>query len=633
MDTKSLERNIKQIIKTGEGYSADFIPVLRETKNILKRINKGRPTAENYFQLGTLCISLEDNILALEAFKTGYRINKNHFNCGTYSALLFEQKEQWQEALVIYKELNDLDPGNIHIAERMLLLLHMQNDIKQVLTLCYYFLEKKLYYPAIYEYISRAYYECGNIDKAIEHLNNALTLDKENYEYKSRIIHHYYKNKDYQSIMKYEEYVLSDVRTPLHTKLIYANTLAQVGKIAEARSQFASLLKETDDRYQVLAEIALFHATFELNAKRALFINKYILNRDPLNIQVLTNQALMSDKEYSLAAYKKVLELCPNEHMFRMNYGHRLLQHGDLEEGFKYYESRVEISQPHLSGQLSYPASIKDKKVFIWREQGIGDQYMWSWLFKLLERDNIQAKIGIDERLLSLMKRSFPRLEFTGKEPFDIYTQENLELYDAQMIIHSTGKYYIPEIFNAQRMFENGQFSKGHIKVNQEKVAYWKQRIKKFSAPKAVGVCWRSSLSGDMRDYAYLTVENIVQIFKDIECSIINLQYDCTDAELQLLQSELGERFINFSDLDLKDDQEEVAALISAVDLVFTVATAVMALAGAIGKNTLCPGNVASLGKPFNIMIPTVKSIAGPEPIRENSERQTTEILKALEES
>jgi len=631
MDTKSLERNIKTIIKTGSGYGPEFLPVLRKTKSILKKINRGRPTAETYFQLGTLCLELEDNSIAYEAFYTGYQLNKNHVGSGTYCALLLEQQEKWHEALAIYRELNNLDPENIAIAERMLFIFYHQGNIKKLLEICHYFLEKKLYYPAIYEYIAKFYYDSGNLEKAIEYLKNALMIDKDNESYKNRLIHYLYKNKEFEAVMEFEPHINETTNIPLPIKLLFGNSLAGMGKLKEARKYYVSLLKAKEHKLSVLAEVAHYHMSSELNPVKGRFVNNYILKRDPKNIQALTNLALHSGDDISIPAYEKVLKMCPDEPLFRMNYGHKLLVSGKLEKGFEFYESRVDMSQPFLSKRLRYPASIKGKKIFIWREQGIGDQFMWSWLFRLLVDENISATVHIEERLVNLMRNSFPTLNIIGDAPVDVYYKENFEEYDAEMVTLSLGKYFIPQIIEAQNDFEQGNFRPPHLIADEQQVAVWKQLINEKTGDNTVGICWRSGILGDMRDYSYLAAENIVEIFKDLNCTVVNLQYDYKENEIELIQRALGDRFINFTELDLKNDQDNLAALISALDLVFSVGTAVLALAGAIGAPSLCPGGVGTLGKPYNVMIPTVKSIAGPKPMRKNTERYITEIKAALD--
>lgn len=629
MDTKGLEKSIKKIIKTGSGYGPAYLPVLRETKKVLKRINKGKPTAENFYLLGNLCLKLDDNLLALEAFQSGFRLNSNHVNCGTYSALILEQQEKWQEALVIYKQLNDIAPENILIVERMLMIFYLQNDLKQVLKICYYFLEKKLYYPSIFEYISKAFYDCGNINKAKEYMQSALSLDPENEHYKNLLVHHLYKSKDFQKVIEFSDYLQSNDNIPVEIRLLYANSLAELGEHSKSRNFFVYLLKK-HHRFTVLAEIALYHLTYKMNYFKGKFINQYILNREPGNVLALTNLAFIDGQDSSLQYYEKVIAQYPDVTLFRLNYGHCLLEKGYLDKGFEYYESRIASSMPFLEGRLTYPQSIENTKLFIWNEQGLGDQFIWSWMFRYLTNKNVKAKIQVDERLLAIMTRSFPELEFTGEKVVDVFYNENFRNYDAEMALVSLGKYLTPEILEAQKQYELGNIIPAHLIADQQRVGFWKEQLELKTSKKCVGVCWRSGIQGDMRDMGHLTAEDICSIFVDLDCVLVNIQYDYTEEEVNLLSATLGERFLNFTTIDLRNDQDDLASLILALDLVFSVGTAVLALAGAVGAKTICPIRTEFLGKPYQIMLPSVKSISHSVNLQDDLDNHSTEIAAAL---
>jgi len=610
MDTKGLEQNIKTIIKTGSGYGAEFLPVLRETKNILKRINKGRPTAENYFQLGTLCLKLEDSKFAFEAFLTGFQLNNNHVDCGLYAALLLEQHDKMHEAIVLYKQLNLIDPDNIHIVDRMLFIFYQQSKLKEVLEICFYFLNKKLYYSSIYTYLSQIYLDCGNLEKALEHIQNAIDLDKNNVNYISKKITLLYKAKNFQSVIDYKELITEHESISFEIKVLLANSYAETDRLQESRDYFVRLLRQEDNRFEILSEIGLLHMKYETNVIKGRFIFNYILKRDEQNIFALTNLALISRDAETKKLYEKVLEIKPDHPLCRMNYGHKLLADGDLEEGFEYYESRVELSLPALSGRLNYPDSLNNKNIFIWNEQGIGDQYTWSGSFQFLEKEQVKAKVQIDYRLLPIMKRSFPSLSFTAEKTVDLSYKEDFTQYDAEMINVSVSKYFISKIRKAQEQLETNNIIKPHLFADEEKKQYWLNLIASKSDLPSVGICWRSGMLGGLRDYGYLQVEDIITIFKEINCNIINLQYSYTEEELQLLQKGLGNKFINFKEINLKDDQDELAALISSLDMVFSVTTAVLSLSGALGVRTISPINLVFLGKPYNIFAPSAKSVS-----------------------
>ncbi len=618
MDTKGLERNIKKIIATGSGYGPEFLPTLKQTKAVLKKINRGRKTSDNYFILGELCLKLEDFGLAREAFKTGYQHDPNHVNCGTYYALLLEQLEQPEEALSVYIELNKIDPTNINIVERMLLIFYARNDTKQVLTICQYFIQKELKYHIIYRYIAQVFSDIGNHSRAVDYMETAIVLNEvNNQEYINILIEFYFKNNDFEKITKLKDNIFTNEYSKLHIKLIFAVSLAELGKISEARKQFCSLYIQENDRLSVLSQIALFHFNFENNLAKSNFINQYILNRDPLNVVALTNISMHESKAFALESYRKAYQQkAYQQHhenpIIRMNYGYELIHSGQFELGYKLYESRIITYMPFLSGRLSYPEKLENNYIFIWREQGIADEIMNSWFFQFLSQSNIKHTIQIDERLLPLMNRSFPELTFTGLSNVDILAYEDLEKYDHEIALVSLAKYYTDKILKTQNAIEQGINQKPYLLTNQSRTEYWKGKLSKLTTRKTVGVCWRSGKQGKGR-HGFLTAQMTADLFSDLDCCIVNLQYSYTAEEAELLSSVLGDRFINFQEIDLKNDQDDLASLINALDFVFSATTAVYALAGAIGKKTYTfvyqrkNDDYIVFDKPYNMAFPSVE--------------------------
>ncbi len=622
MKTKKLERQIKTIIKTGTGYGKEFFPVLRNTKKILSKINQGKKTSENYFQLGCLLLDLEDSQLGLDAFRTGYNLNKSHVYCGTYYALLLEQFGRTEEALDIYLQLNESNPENVEIAERMLVIYESKTDLKSVLILCQYFLRRGLNYHVIHRYLAKAYNQLSDNGSAVKHIEASFSLMEkdESNKYINLLVTYYHVNKDYKKILAVKDNIFSNKKSTLATKLLYVTSLAEVGKLSEARNLLCSLYiehKKQNNENSVLIEIALFHVNYESDRKKSEFINRYILKREPTNIHAVTNLALHESDVFALNAYKKLYEQDKEHTHFKYNYGHSLINvQGDFEKGYELFESRIALSKKFLENTLSYPKTLDNKKIFIWEEQGIGDQIFLSWFFQFLANLNVKAKIQIDKRLLPLMNRSFPSLEFTGKTHKEVIITENLQSnYDHEIILYSLGKYFITEIKESQKEYETNEQRPAYLVPDDRRVLYWKDKLSSLTTKKTVGICWRSGLIEKMR-YLYCTsVEQIIDIFTDLDCCVINVQYDYTKDELDLLTSTLGDRFIHFPEIDLKNDQDDLAALLKALDLVFTAGTAVYSLSGAVGVDTLCffyfgkNDYYSIFGKPYNFAYPTVKII------------------------
>jgi tetratricopeptide (TPR) repeat protein len=615
MDTKALERNIKTIIKTGAGYGPEFRPILKQTKEVLKKINKGKPTAGHYFVLGENLIQLQDHTMAKQAFETGYQLDATHVNCGTYYALLLEQEGQLDEALAVYLELNKLAPHNMQLVERMLLIFYAKGNTEQVLKICQLFLAEGKEYPLIYEYIAQIYFDVGNNLKAAEHMQVAHRLEPDNTVYIERLVLYYFKSEQNQAIIDLMAELSINEQLSTSTLLVVACSLAKVGDLKAARQYYVELLKSRSERFEILAEIALYHIRFEHSLAKCLFINQYILKREPGNIYALTNLALHKSDDFALNAFAKVYSQLPTNPNIKLNYGYNLLRDGQLERGFKFYEARLEVHMKFLTKRISYPSTLEGKKLLVWREQGLGDEILWSWLFQFLEQQNVQAVIQVDPRIQSLMARSFTTLTFISDSSVELLENHDFEQYQAELAHASLGQYYVEQIRQKQLAFEQGDYSTQHLIADAQLAQSWQQKLSTFTANKTVGICWRSGKLDDMRKLYYMDVTQIISLFKDIDCTLVNLQYDYTEQELEQLTSALGDRFIHFDDLNLKDEQENLAALIDSLDMVFTAATAVNSLAGALGKKTLCfdymgeREQVRWFGKNYNICLPEVSFI------------------------
>ena len=614
MDTVTLEKQLEQIISTGAGYGPEFLPVLGETLAIVKSINQGAKTAEQYFQLGTMLLELQDQQMALSAFQTAWQTNPADVNSATYIGLILEQLGNIDQAIQVYQKINEIVPDNTEIVAHLLALAYDQNDIKKVLTLCQHFLSKKQQYASVYDYVSRVFYASGNYGKALEYIKEAATIEPNNPDYVNRLIHHLYKESYYKEVIGFSDYLQQSDQASIPIRLLLPNSLAAIGNLSEARTEFSQLLKkqrQDSDRFAVLAEIALFHANYESDVSKANLINRAILRRDPDNVQALTNIAMFEhDQKKGLALYKRAYELNPVDTKNRLNYGLKLLEAGYLEQGFKLYECRVEVNKPFLKDQIKMPTEKLPARLFVWNEQGLGDQFIWSWLFQFLGQDRVNAKIQIDSRLLSLMIHSFPSLTFTGDSTIDLYQNENLSSYDGCILMASIGAMYTDKIYSAQAEIEAGQVNpKGHLLAEPNLVADWRSRIESITTGPTIGVCWRSSLRGDFRNLNYLDVYDIVRLFSGMNVTVVNLQYAYTEDELQVLRDGLGVKFIHFDSIDLMNDQEALAALIMSLDGVFSVATAVFALSGALGQKTFSPAGSHFLGKGYHVMLSGIQSI------------------------
>ena len=113
------------------------------------------------------------------------------------------------------------------------------------------------------------------------------------------------------------------------------------------------------------------------------------------------------------------------------------------------------------------------------------------------------------------------------------------------------------------------------------------------------------------RNNHYLVIEDLLPILQDKSFNFINLQYD--DCEDELLRAEkLCEiEIIRWNELDLKNDINSVLSLISRLDVVITVETAIAPMAASIGKRVIviCRKGTNNLGTDHYPAFPSVECI------------------------
>jgi len=98
-----------------------------------------------------------------------------------------------------------------------------------------------------------------------------------------------------------------------------------------------------------------------------------------------------------------------------------------------------------------------------------------------------------------------------------------------------------------------------------------------------VGICWRSGLITTRRRANYAASAEWAAILRVPAVTAINLQHGATQAEIDALEEAADMPLHTQPDLQLKNDLDGLAGLISALDLVITAPTAVGEVAGALG--------------------------------------------------
>lgn len=286
--------------------------------------------------------------------------------------------------------------------------------------------------------------------------------------------------------------------------------------------------------------------------------------------------------ETALRCFNRALEIEPGDARARWNRALSLLGVGNLAEGWAEYEWRWKGSDQCIERQHPQPrwdgSDPAGRTILVWMEQGLGDQLVFFSLLRDLLGTGAHCLVECEWRLVPLFARSFPGADVVPcKDPPDPLTRR--PGIDFQIPIGSLARWFRPSL-------ESFPQNHGYLVPDPVRAGQWRQRLEKLGEGLKVGICWRSGMAKGMRSMHYSQLGQWGPILSTPGVHFVKLQYDQCDVEVHDAERQFGTRIHSWNDLDLKDDQDGVAALVSTLDLVISAGTAVDAMAGAVGVPT-----------------------------------------------
>ena len=122
----------------------------------------------------------------------------------------------------------------------------------------------------------------------------------------------------------------------------------------------------------------------------------------------------------------------------------------------------------------------------------------------------------------------------------------------------------------------------GYLLAEQSRVTYWRSRLGQLGPGLKVGLAWTGGSMKTRRRLRSVTAADLIPLLKVAGAHFVSLQYRDSSEEISLLRDSHGLTVHHWQ--EAIDDYDETAALVSALDLVISVQTAVVHLTGALGR-------------------------------------------------
>ena len=122
----------------------------------------------------------------------------------------------------------------------------------------------------------------------------------------------------------------------------------------------------------------------------------------------------------------------------------------------------------------------------------------------------------------------------------------------------------------------------GYLKAQPARIDYWKERLRALGPGMKIGISWSGGALSTGGGSRSSRLAEWMPILAQSGCNFVSLQYGNAADEAKVVSEQSGVAIHEWR--DAIENYAETAALVSALDLVISVQTAVAHLAGALGK-------------------------------------------------
>ncbi len=349
-----------------------------------------------------------------------------------------------------------------------------------------------------------------------------------------------------------------------------------LGRMAEAENCFRAALRLQSGHANATLNLgSVRQIGNHVDEAEALFRRALALGVDPARAKSNLSLALMEQVRLPEAEQccREALELRPNYPEARANLALALLTMGRLEEAWSHYEARWEVEAmkaplPSLPGRRWTGQTLYGETVLLYAEQGFGDTLQFCRYVPM-----VAAASG---RVVLVVPKPLLRLTTTLVGVAEVLTEDDvLPAFDYHCPLLS-----LPSVFGTT--LETIPSSSAYLHADP---SGWAETLNALPGLK-VGLAWAGK-SRTAQPHAVaidkrrsMRLADMAPLFSVPGCSFVSLQLGPPARQMQ--RQPAGMELHDFS--RRLGDWADTADLVAGLDLVIAVDTAVVHLAGALGK-------------------------------------------------
>ena len=351
------------------------------------------------------------------------------------------------------------------------------------------------------------------------------------------------------------------------------NALAQLGRFDEALAHYDALLAVQPAHPETLVNRGSALAGLGRQEEAlAAFDRALALRSDYAKARLGRGASLaaLNRHQEALAEYGTLLATDKSNADVQHNESLSLLTLGDYRRGFQRYEARwlrtgmprrKSFGKPLWLGE--YP--LARKTILVAAEQGLGDTIQFARYAAQLARGGAKVVLEVQPALVPLLSRLAGVSSVVGRG-------DPLPAYDVYCPAGSLPLALRTEISTIPANVP-------YLAASEQRVAKWRERLGPLPSPR-IAVAWSGSASHANDRNRSITLERFAPLLVGGQGSVVSIQRELRDGDADALA-----RLPNVMHVgDALGDFDDTAAVVALADLVISVDTSVVHLAGAMGR-------------------------------------------------
>jgi tetratricopeptide (TPR) repeat protein len=513
-------------------------------------INAETDNAPAYTKRGDLLCDLEKHNEGISSYDQAIKIRKNFIEAWCNKILALNKIKKYTEALDACNEALKINDklGELWV-NKALLLINMEN-FKEALEACNIAL-------TINENLREAWNNKGLAEQNLElykdgikSFEKGIQLNPDSYECWHNKGICYFWLKEYEKAAECADKTIKLNKDFAPGWMAKGAALTRLDKLEEALIYFETALQKNPNEVAGIANYGLCQHQLGLVTKDMSWFAK-------------------AKNTYDLG-----IKLDPNFYENFFNKSLTELTLGEYKEGWVNYEYRLKIKKAKDKSPFnSLPIlkaknieDLKDRKVIIWSEQGLGDSIQFSRFVLGMIETGAKVIFQVPGPVVNLLSKNLKCKVVSKGETIIDYIDFQIPLASLPWLFKST--------------LETIPFKNGYLKSSSIKDYEWKNRLKLSSTELNIGIAFSGNQEYVGDKYRSTTLSSFEPLLN--KGKLFLLQKDIKPEDEIFLKAHPEIEFIGKN----IDDFYDLASVVQNMDLIVSTDTSIPHLSSALGKKT-----------------------------------------------